>query len=153
MSNRIEIVSGDEGWRLASPLLKAVWPPEVVATLPWKDVVWAPADSRVLKMHCHNEVIGHAGIYLRDAEFDARPVKIGGVGDYAGRTNESAPKAGALPIFTRSEPQAATLPGMTSSSLLEFAIGIDRGFIASGISRTRSTCRSPFFRLAPLTLT
>jgi hypothetical protein len=109
--------------------------------------------ASVLKMHCHNEVIGHAGIYLRDAEFDARPVKIGGVGDYAGRTNESAPKAGALPIFTRSEPQAATLPGMTSSSLLEFAIGIDRGFIASGISRTRSTCRSPFFRLAPLTLT
>src|SRR6266852_3798092 len=73
--------------------------------------------------------------------------------DRAGRTNESAPKAGALPIFTRSEPQAATLPGLTSRSLLEFAIGIDRGFIASGISRTRSTCRSPFSRLAPLTLT
>jgi hypothetical protein len=69
------------------------------------------------------------------------------------RANASAPKAGALPIFTRSEPQAATLPGLTSRSLLEFAIGIDRGFIASGISRTRSTCRSPFSRLAPLTLT
>jgi aminoglycoside 2'-N-acetyltransferase I len=85
MSNRIEIVSGDEGWRLASRLLKAIWPPEVVATLPWKDVVWAPADSRVLKMNCRNEVIGHAGIYLRDAEFDARPVKIGGVGGVATR--------------------------------------------------------------------
>src|SRR5258707_11848975 len=74
-------------------------------------------------------------------------------GSYAGRTNESAPKAGALPKFNRSEPQAATLLGLTSRSLLEFAIGIDRGFIASGISRTRSTCRSPFSRLAPLTLT
>jgi hypothetical protein len=30
-------------------------------------------------------------------------------------------------------------------------IGIRRGFLASGISRTRSTCSSPFSRLAPLT--
>jgi hypothetical protein len=50
-----------------------------------------------------------------------------------------------------SEPQAATLVGLTSRRLLELAIGIARGFIASGISRTRSTCRSPFSRLAPLT--
>jgi aminoglycoside 2'-N-acetyltransferase I len=85
MSNRIEIVNGDEGWRLASRLLEVVWSPEVVATLPWKDVVWARADSRVLKLNCHNDVIGHAGIYLRDAEFDARPVKIGGVGGVATR--------------------------------------------------------------------
>jgi hypothetical protein len=62
-------------------------------------------------------------------------------------------KTGALPNFNRSEPQAATLVGLTSRSLLELAIGIDRDFIASGISRTRSTCRSPFPRLAPLTLT
>ncbi len=33
------------------------------------------------------------------------------------------------------------------------AIGIERGFFASGISRTRSTCRRPFSRLAPLTWT
>ena len=71
----------------------------------------------------------------------------------ARHTNESAPKAGALPKFNRSERQAATLLGLTSRSLLELAIGIERGFIASGISRTRSTCRSPFSRLAPLTLT
>ena len=49
------------------------------------------------------------------------------------------------------EPQAATLVGLTSRSLLELVIGIARGFIASGISRTRSTCRSPFSRFAPLT--
>src|SRR6266568_4018883 len=59
----------------------------------------------------------------------------------------------ALPNFNWSEPQAATLVGLTSRSLLELAIGIARGFIASGISRTRSTCRSPFSRLAPLTST
>ena len=85
MSNRIEIVNGDEGWRLASRLLEAVWPPEVVATLPWKDVVWARADRRVLNIDGHNDVIGHGGIYLRNATFDARPVKIGGVGGVATR--------------------------------------------------------------------
>ena len=67
--------------------------------------------------------------------------------------NESAPETGTLPNFNRSEPQAATWVGLTSRSLLELVIGIARGFIASGISRTRSTCRSPFSRLAPLTLT
>jgi aminoglycoside 2'-N-acetyltransferase I len=85
VSNRIEIVNGDAGWRLASRLLEVVWPPEVVAGLPWKDVVWARADRRVLKLNCRDDVIGHAGIYLRDAEFDARPVKIGGVGGVATR--------------------------------------------------------------------
>src|SRR5262245_28458209 len=85
MSNRIEIMNGDEGWRAASSLLESVWPPEIVATLPWKDVVWARADSRVLNINGHNDVVGHAGIYLRNATFDARPVKIGGVGGVATR--------------------------------------------------------------------
>ena len=67
--------------------------------------------------------------------------------------NENAPETGALPNFNQSEPQAATLVGLTSKSLLELVIGIARGFIASGISRTRLTCRSPFSKLAPLTLT
>ncbi len=49
--------------------------------------------------------------------------------------------------------QAAILVGLTSSTLPELAIGITRGFMASGISRTRSTWRSPFSRLAPLTFT
>ena len=35
-----------------------------------------------------------------------------------------APKAGALPKFNRPVPQAATLAGVTSRSLLELAIGI-----------------------------
>jgi hypothetical protein len=49
--------------------------------------------------------------------------------------------------------QAATLVGLTSRTLLELAIGITRGFMASGISRSRSTCKSPFSRLAPLIFT
>ena len=67
-------------------------------------------------------------------------------------TQAKAPrKPGRFRKFNRSEPQAATLVGLTSRTLPELAIGIARGFIASGISRTRSTCRSPFSRLAPLT--
>src|SRR5712671_4621712 len=69
----------------------------------------------------------------------------------ARHTNESAPDTGALPKLNRSEPQAAILVGSTFRTLLELAIGIARGFMASGISRTRSTCRSPFAKLAPLT--
>jgi len=38
--------------------------------------------------------------------------------------NESAPETGALPNFNQSEPQAATLVGLTSKSLLELVIGI-----------------------------
>ena len=65
-------------------------------------------------------------------------------------TQTKAPrKTGAL--RNSSGPQAATLVGLTSRSLLELVIGIARGFMVSGISRTRSTCRSPFSRLASLT--
>jgi hypothetical protein len=78
--SRIVTVDGDEGWPLASRLLEAVWPPDVVATLPWKDVVWAHADRRVLYIDNEDDVIGHAGMFLRDATLDTLPVKIGGVG-------------------------------------------------------------------------
>jgi hypothetical protein len=47
--------------------------------------------------------------------------------------NESAPKPGRSQTSIRQTPQAATLAGLTSRSLPELAIGIARGFIASGI--------------------
>src|SRR5947209_7791282 len=71
----------------------------------------------------------------------------------SGCTDESAPETGALPFSKRSEHQAASLAALASRSLLELVIGIARGFIASGISRTRSTCKSPFSRRAPFTST
>lgn len=45
---RIEVSTGVAGWPQAASLLGAVWPPEIVATLPWRNVVWADADYRVL---------------------------------------------------------------------------------------------------------
>ena len=55
----------------------------------------------------------------------------------SGRATESAPTTGALPNCIQSDLQAASLVGWTSRTLLELAIGIARGFIASGISRRK----------------
>jgi GNAT superfamily N-acetyltransferase len=87
MIGRIEVMAGDAGWAHAAPLLSAVWPPEVVATLPWKDVVWAHADWRVLVFDHAEELIGHVGIFLRNATWDGRDVKLGGIGGVATRAD------------------------------------------------------------------
>jgi aminoglycoside 2'-N-acetyltransferase I len=85
MIDRIEIKAGDVGWQEAAPLVKAVWPPEVVATLPWRDVVCARPDKRVLVFDHANTVIGHVGIVIRNAVWDDQAVKIGGIGGVATR--------------------------------------------------------------------
>ena len=58
--------------------------------------------------------------------------------------NRGAPK------LRSSDPHAAILAALPSSTFLAVVMGIVRGFIVSGTTRTRSTCRSPFSRLAPL---
>jgi aminoglycoside 2'-N-acetyltransferase I len=81
--DRIEVKAGDVGWQQAAPLLKAVWPPEVVATLPWRDVAWASPDQRVLVFNRAGEIVGHVAIVLREVMFDGRSVKVGGIGGVA----------------------------------------------------------------------
>jgi aminoglycoside 2'-N-acetyltransferase I len=83
--DRIDIKAGDVGWQDAAPLLKAVWPPEVVATLPWRDVVWAPPDKRVLVFDHANAIIGHVAIVIRNATWDDQAVTVGGIGGVATR--------------------------------------------------------------------
>lgn len=85
MIYRIEITAGDVGWPQAAPLLKAVWPPEIVATLPWRDVAWAPPDKRVLVFDDTDTIIGHVAVVIRNATWDDRAVKIGGIGGVATR--------------------------------------------------------------------
>jgi len=80
MIDHIEIKPAHGGWAQAAPLLKAVWPPEVVAKLPWKDVVWSNPDQRLLAFNRDNEIICHLAIVLREATWDGRVVKIGGIG-------------------------------------------------------------------------
>ena len=48
MSIEIDVLNGNESWPMAQPLFNAVWPPEVVAKLPWAGIVFAHADLRVL---------------------------------------------------------------------------------------------------------
>jgi aminoglycoside 2'-N-acetyltransferase I len=85
MIDHIEIKPGAVGWQQAEPLLKAVWLPEVVAKLPWKDVVWSKPDQRLLAFNRDNEIICHLAIVLREATWDGRAVKIGGIGGVATR--------------------------------------------------------------------
>jgi|SRR5262245_8251381 len=93
MIDHIEIMEGDSGWPHAAPLLMAVWPAEVVATLPWRDVVWAKPDQRLLGFNRHNEIVCHAAIFLRNATWEHRAVRIGGIGGVA--TREDSRRQGA----------------------------------------------------------
>jgi aminoglycoside 2'-N-acetyltransferase I len=80
MSIEIEILSGDASWPVAAPLYNAVWPPEVVATLPWANIVFANAGLRVLVEDETLGVVCHVGIYWREATWNGRAVRIGGIG-------------------------------------------------------------------------
>ncbi len=86
-SARIDVEPGDAGWKRAGMLLREVWSPEVVATMPWRDVVWAHADKRVLVADEQGDVLCHVGLYLRDATWDERAVRIGGIGGVATRVD------------------------------------------------------------------
>ena len=55
------------------------------------------------------------------------------------------------PKLQSSDSHAAILAALPSrTAFLAVVMGIARGFIASGTTRNRSTCRSPFSKLAPL---
>jgi aminoglycoside 2'-N-acetyltransferase I len=80
MSIEIEILSGDASWPTAAPLFNAIWPPEVVATLPWANIVTAHAELRVLVQDEIEGLVCHVGIHRRQATWNGRAVRIGGIG-------------------------------------------------------------------------
>lgn len=80
MSIEIEIVNGDAFWPMAEPLYKAVWPSEVLTTLPWADIVFAHAELRVLVQNETGDVVCHVGIYRREVEWNGRRIRAGGIG-------------------------------------------------------------------------
>lgn len=79
MKPDIEILDGKEGWPLAEALNGQCYPPEVMATVIWRDVTWAHADNRVF-VRLDDEAVCHAGLYFRDAEDGDRGVLICGIG-------------------------------------------------------------------------
>jgi GNAT superfamily N-acetyltransferase len=58
----------------------AVYPPEVSAAWPGRGIEWAPPDWCVIGWGADGEALCHAGAVLREARWDDRAVKIGGVG-------------------------------------------------------------------------
>jgi aminoglycoside 2'-N-acetyltransferase I len=80
MSIEIEILNGDASWPVAAPLFNAVWPSEVLATLPWANIVSADAELRVLVQDETEGLVCHVGITRREAKWNERPVRIGGIG-------------------------------------------------------------------------
>lgn len=84
MGIEIDIRTADASWSVARPLLHAVWPPHAVKTKPWRDVVFAEPDLRVL-LETEDGLACHVGITRRDATWNERKVRIGGIGGVATR--------------------------------------------------------------------
>jgi aminoglycoside 2'-N-acetyltransferase I len=81
MSIEIDVLNGAESWPMVEPLFNAVWPPHVVATLPWAGIVFGNADLRVLiQAEPDGEVICHVGIYRREVTWNGRKFRAGGIG-------------------------------------------------------------------------
>jgi len=99
MIDHIEIKAGNVAWQQAASLLNSVWPPAVVAKLSSRDIGWANPAYRLLAFDRDNEIICHVGIVLRDAIWDGRRVKIGGIGGVA--TREDTRRRGAASAVMR----------------------------------------------------
>ncbi len=77
---QVELVPGESGWSAVRPLEALVYPPEIMKTWVGRDVTWAHAAQRVLVRDENGLVVSHVGVYVREAEWDGLPVRIGGIG-------------------------------------------------------------------------
>src|ERR1700677_1506382 len=116
MSIEIEVLNGDASWPLAEPLYNAVWPPEVVAKLPWADIVFAHADLRVLVQAESEGVVCHVGIYRREVTWNGRKARAGGIGGVL--TREDFRRHGYASIALNAAIQTLKDEGSTDFALL-----------------------------------
>ena len=111
----LEVEPGAASWCEVEPLEAVVYPPEVMATLPWRDVTWAHADHRVLVRDETHKVRCHVGVYLRDVKLDGMPVRIGGIGgvmthpDFRGKGLAGSALRHACSLFAKEEAAFAVL--------------------------------------------
>ena len=61
-------------------LTAAVYPREVVAASPGRQLHWAAPDYSVLVSTSDGELVSHVGIVVREGALDGAPVKLGGIG-------------------------------------------------------------------------
>ena len=77
---KIELIPGLAGGPLVKPLEALVYTPEYLKTWVGRDVTWAPPDQRALVRTDEGLLVSHAGAFVRQAEWDGLPVKLGGIG-------------------------------------------------------------------------
>src|SRR6202795_2723726 len=116
MSIEIEVLNGDASWPLAEPLFNAVWPPEVVAKLPWAGIVFAHADLRVLVEAEAEGVVCHVGIYRREVTWNGRKLRAGGSGGVL--TREDMRRRGYASVALNAAVQTLKDEGATDFALL-----------------------------------
>ena len=90
MSIEIEVLNGDVSWPLARPLYDTVWPPDVLAALPWAGIVFAHAELRVLVLDEAGKARCHVGVYRREITWNGRKMPVGGIGGVMTRTSMPA---------------------------------------------------------------
>lgn len=80
MSIEIEVLNGDASWAQAKSLFEAIWPPHVVAQLPWAGITFANAELRVLVQDEAGDVVSHVGLYRRVITWNGQKMHAGGIG-------------------------------------------------------------------------
>jgi GNAT superfamily N-acetyltransferase len=98
MSIEIDVLNGEQSWTLAEPLMKAVWPQEVLDKLPWGHIQFAHADLRVLIEQPEGGLACHVGIYFRTVIWNGRKFHIGGVGGLATRADSRGQGYGSIAL-------------------------------------------------------
>ena len=116
MSIEIDVLNGDASWPLAKPLFDAVWPPHVVAKLPWAGIVFAHAELRVLVQDEPARRVCHVGIYRREITWNGRKVPAGGIGGVL--TRADARRRGYASIALNAAIQTLKDEGATDFALL-----------------------------------
>ena len=154
---RLETRPGDVAWTDARPLFAAVWPPEVLATLPWGHVVFARAQQRVLAWNDAGELVGHVGLHRRDGRWDGQPVTIAGIGGVI--TRQDSRRQGIAGMAIREALAAAEAAGRPDFALLfcephnfAFYEGLGWRRFAGAIFAEHSGSRTRFEVMAPYVL-
>jgi aminoglycoside 2'-N-acetyltransferase I len=80
MSLEVNVLNGNESWPLVEPLFKAVWPAEVLATLPWGRFAFAYPELRVVLQTESGDAVCHVGIHRREVKWNGRRIRAGGIG-------------------------------------------------------------------------
>jgi aminoglycoside 2'-N-acetyltransferase I len=116
MSIEIEVLNGNESWPMAEPLFNAVWPPDVIAKLPWSGIVFAHAELRVLLQAEPEGVVCHVGLYRREVKYNGRKMRAGGIGGVLTRENQR--RRGYASVALNAALQTLKQEGATDFALL-----------------------------------